>query len=59
MLNTELYSYILNNIDNIQLTPILLELELYSDALFLKHKFNDKRTIPQLVKVIKEEYKIA
>lgn len=59
MFNTEIYYYILDNIENIPLESVLLELELYADAVFLKHKFKDKRTVPQLVNVIKEEYQIA
>lgn len=57
-----MYNYIIFNLDNLSvssLDTLLLELELQINALFLKLKFNDKRDIPTLVKLIKEEYKLG
>ena len=39
-----------------QLRVILYELKLYSCALFLKNKFNDKRSVLQLIELIIEVY---
>lgn len=57
-----LYSYILFNLNKLPvraLNSLLLELELQINALYLKEKFNDKRSIPQLINVIKEEYSLT
>lgn len=57
-----LYSYILFNLNKLPvrtLNSLLLELELHINALYLKRKFNDKRSVFQLVSLIKDEYALA
>ena len=39
-----------------QLMLLVYELKLYSCAVFLKNKFKDERSVPQLIELIIEEY---
>lgn len=55
------YNYILHNFQDLstkQFWELVNSVHLESLALFLKNKFNDKRSIDDLVLIIKQEYSI-
>lgn len=57
-----LYQFILFNLSKLSvdtLNSLLNELELQTNALYLKDKFKDRRSIKQLTELIKEEYSLT